>query len=246
MQKVNDYQSYYNLLIEDFIFGFYLLNLFLLENDIKHNNSNYSWNLQIKNQYIDDINNIFKSLKLKEVNSVTEIFRDYILNNIKLIISDDFKKQLLEHSASYSSILNIFLNHLLTNSSFFNTEEEVKTLILLIDKIPYFYPKFLKSNIKHKNLIVENFKKFIENKIKNQENLIPNMDLLDTYLNLIQNKKGEEGKQNIKLQEEITCYCKKQIDQIDDAFYKISSAENFINLVNKYGLKFRCTTNLSL
>lgn len=231
------YKDYNNLLTENFNLGYYVLNLFLFYKDIK-SNLYPNLDLNIKYSYFQETEKIMKKLNLSKIAIAITIFKKWILSNINMILKEDFKNQLIKVRNSYNSILEIFYKNPL-----FDNETQVKTLILLINMVPNSYSKFLKIKFEHKNIVVMAFKDFIAKVMKDKENLIQYLELVDDYINLINDKKDKE---NIKLKEEITCYCKNQIDQISNVMKKISTAEIFINLVNKRGLKFSCTNNLQL
>ena len=245
LQEVINYQSYHDLLNKDFDFGFYILNLLFLYDDILNNKFNDTKSA-IENDYITQLKAIINVLNLQTVKHAIKNFQHWTLDNLNQVFQNAFYIRIRSQKRSsfiqYEEILEFFLKYPI------NSQEEINKLIVLLDKQNRLYSKFLDSS-KYKKAMKEHFKSFIETWIKDESSqsekkryrLIDTLELVDCYLKLI-----HKDPDHLEKVEKIISHCKNQINIKNNSFFYISHAELFVNLINSHGLKVPSTKDLSL
>lgn len=193
LQSVSNYQDYNVLLDQDFIFGFYILNLLFLHDDILKNEFT-NLDSTIKDNYSNQIKTILNTLNLKNTRHAVNLFQNWALDNLNQHFQNNSYIQIKSTLITYSEILEVFLKY-----PNLNNEEKVKKMLLLIDKDKRFYSNFLNLKFKDKKIMEKHFQDFIEAAIKNESNLSDNLELVDTYLISIKKDKEADFYKKLKM-----------------------------------------------
>ena len=246
LQEVINSRSYHDLLNKDFGLGFYILNLLFLYDDILNNKSN-DIKSAIENDYITQLKAVINVLNLETAKYAIKNFQHWFLDNLNQVFQNSHFTQIKSQRRSVpitkEEVLKIFLKYPLITEN-----EEIKKLVLLLEKAERVYSEFLGVK-EYKKSMKNHFKSFVETWINDESNqsekkryrLIDTLEVVDRYLKLIKNDPDY-----LEKAEQIIFHCKNQIDIKNNRYFILSNAELFVNLINSHGLKVSSTKDLSL